>query len=53
MLKLIIFIALYFFERIFVYKLLKKIDKKERLKVNKIEEQHFIELEERKKGIES
>ena len=41
MFKLIIFIILYFFERYFTYKLLKKIDKKERIKVNKIESQHY------------
>lgn len=41
MLKLIIFIILYFIERVATYKYLKKIDKKERLKVNKIESEHY------------
>lgn len=41
MFKLIIFIVLYFVERVLTYKYIKRIDKKERLKVNKIESEHY------------
>lgn len=47
MLKLIIFIILYFLERVLTYKLLKKIDKKERLKVNQIELKHYEKIKEK------
>lgn len=41
MFKLIIFVILYFIERVLAYKYIKRIDKKERLKVNKIESDHY------------
>lgn len=41
MFKLIIFVILYFIERVLTYKYIKRIDKKERLKVNKIESDHY------------
>lgn len=47
MFKLIIFIVLYFIERVLTYKYIKRIDKKERLKVNKIESEHYKTMQDK------
>lgn len=52
MLLIGIFLLIYFLERIVIFKILKNIDTKERIKVNKIETEHYNMLIKEKEEIE-
>lgn len=52
MLLIGIFLLIYFLERIVIFKILKNIDTKERIKVNEIETEHYNMLMKEKEEIE-